>query len=187
MVPVQSHVRPLSSTKTSRARLTRNPQKIRPTWNKYNLYNLSRLRSSKVRYGTFFQQKWAAKRATRAYHGEHIREGKWSRMFSRRIPAVVPMNVRAMALQDGREQSAGRGSGKDTHISQQHRGRAIFKPATAMTPYASMTFWPLERRLDMAIWRSLFASSLRQAAQFVTHGHVRVNGKLVSFDKLRSK
>lgn len=40
-----------------------------------------------------------------------------------------------------------------------------------------MTFHPLERRLDTAIWRALFASSVKQARQFVVHGGVKVNGK----------
>lgn len=45
------------------------------------------------------------------------------------------------------------------------------------TPYMHMTFHPLERRLDTAIFRALFASSTRQARQFVVHGWVKVNGK----------
>lgn len=45
------------------------------------------------------------------------------------------------------------------------------------TPYMNMTFWPLERRLDTAIHRALFASSVSQARQFVVHGFVKVNGK----------
>jgi ribosomal protein S4 len=45
------------------------------------------------------------------------------------------------------------------------------------TPYMHMSFHPLERRLDTAIWRALFASSARQARQFVVHGWVKVNGK----------
>jgi predicted rRNA methylase YqxC with S4 and FtsJ domains len=37
----------------------------------------------------------------------------------------------------------------------------------------------MERRLDIAIFRALFASSARQARQFVLHGAVTVNGKKV--------
>lgn len=43
-----------------------------------------------------------------------------------------------------------------------------------------MTYAPLERRLDTAIFRAMFASSSRQARQFVIHGAVKVNGKQVS-------
>jgi len=42
-----------------------------------------------------------------------------------------------------------------------------------------MAFHPLERRLDTAIFRALFASSSKQARQFVVHGWVKVNGKKV--------
>ncbi|TKA73786.1 hypothetical protein B0A49_05136, partial [Cryomyces minteri] len=45
------------------------------------------------------------------------------------------------------------------------------------TPYMHMVYHPTERRLDTAIWRALFASSTRQARQFVVHGFVKVNGK----------
>ncbi|KAL9088676.1 MAG: hypothetical protein Q9159_002927 [Coniocarpon cinnabarinum] len=45
-----------------------------------------------------------------------------------------------------------------------------------MTPYMQMVYQPMERRLDMAVYRACFASSARQARQFVVHGGVRVNG-----------
>jgi ribosomal protein S4 len=44
----------------------------------------------------------------------------------------------------------------------------------------NMTFAGLERRLDVAVFRALFASSARQARQFVVHGSVKVNGVTVS-------
>lgn len=46
----------------------------------------------------------------------------------------------------------------------------------AEIPHAMQTFIGLERRLDFAVWRSLFASSLRQAAVFILRGGVKVNG-----------
>lgn len=48
------------------------------------------------------------------------------------------------------------------------------------TPYMNMTYAPFERRIDVAIHRALFASSTRQARQFVIHGAVKVNGQVVS-------
>lgn len=48
-------------------------------------------------------------------------------------------------------------------------------------PYMQMTFAPMERRLDVSIFRALFASSARQARQFVVHGAVKVNGKKMQF------
>jgi tyrosyl-tRNA synthetase len=120
---------------------------------------------------TFYQQKYEAKQNTRAYHGEQIREGKWERMFSRYLPSVVEMDARQLAMQDGVEQASGRGAGRDV-VEDDRR--------TQLTPYMQMTYWMNERRLDTAIFRSLFASSLRQARQMVVHGHVKVNGQKVS-------
>lgn len=153
---------------------------------------------------TFFQQKWAAKSKTRAYHGEHIPEKKWKRLFSRRLLSAVELPPEYLAAYDGSEQAAGRGSGLSTlnvtaesfskvaTPSLQERSRQRPPPFgdvnkllsdqfPNMTPYMQMTFAPLERRLDTAVFRALFASSVRQARQFVIHGAVKVNGKKVSF------
>lgn len=126
---------------------------------------------------TFFQQKWIAKSLTRGYHGEHIKEYQWERMFSRRPLSAVSMDPQYMARHDGSEQAAGRGSGLqgiDPKEAIGTRGNAR-KP----TPYMQQVFAPMERRLDIAIFRALFASSARQARQFVIHGAVTVNGKKV--------
>ncbi|TKA69400.1 hypothetical protein B0A49_06417 [Cryomyces minteri] len=144
--------------------------KVRQTWNKYNLYNLSRMTTPNASSRTFFQQKWGAKSLTRAYHGEQIREGQWTRMFRSHMPSVVPMDHQYLAQHDGSEQAAGRGSGLDLPPGEKKR-------ALPKTPYMHMVYHPTERRLDTAIWRALFASSTRQARQFVVHGFVKVNGK----------
>jgi hypothetical protein len=94
-------------------------------------------------------------------------------MFSRRIRSVVPMDAIRMARDDGSQASAGRGSGLDL-------GRS--GPRLRRTPFMQMTFAPLERRLDVAIFRALFASSTRQARQFAIHGAVTVNGQKVCLD-----
>ncbi|KAJ5136881.1 hypothetical protein N7448_005435 [Penicillium atrosanguineum] len=141
--------------------------KIRQSWSKYNLYNMQRFRNPGTVNRTFFQQKWTAKALSRAYHGEQVREGQWKRMFSKRIRSVIPMNTNDLAADDGSKASAGRGSG----LEKAEKG--ITK---RLTPYTQMAFAPLERRLDVAIFRSLFASSTRQARQFVIHGAVTVNG-----------
>ncbi|KAJ4400904.1 hypothetical protein N0V85_005638 [Neurospora sp. IMI 360204] len=158
---------------------------IRPTWNKYNLYNLATAgREPRIHNKTFFQQKWFAKSLTRAYHGEHIKERKWARMFSRRLPAVVNMDPAYMAKYNGSEQAAGRGSGLSEPPAYEKTDdgkpakQVIANPGRKVTtPYEQMTFAPLERRLDIAIFRALFASSARQARQMVVHGAVTVNGK----------
>ncbi|KAL2262600.1 hypothetical protein VTK26DRAFT_815 [Humicola hyalothermophila] len=149
--------------------------RIRQTWNKYNLYNLARMKTPPLYLKTFFQQKWIAKALTRGYHGEHIKEYQWERMFSRRPLSAVSMDPGYMARHDGSEQAAGRGSGLqgfDSKASIGTRGNLREK-----TPYMQQVFAPMERRLDIAIFRALFASSARQARQFVIHGFVTVNGK----------
>ncbi len=81
------------------------------------------------------------------------------------------MDHRYLAAFDGSEQAQGRGSGKDVPLALAKKKR--IEPL----PYMQMTFAPTERRLDTAIFRALFASSARQARQFVIHGAVKVNGK----------
>jgi len=100
-------------------------------------------------------------------------------MFRRRLAAVVPMSPEYLARNDGSIESAGRGAGlKDEH-GRDSDSRGGEKRRLPGTPYMQMTFAPLERRLDTAVFRSCFASSTRQARQFVVHGGVRVNGKKV--------
>ena len=165
-------------------------QKLRQSWNKYNLWNLKSFRLPRMMRRTFFQQKWSAKAMTRAYHGEHIKERQWERMFSRRLNTVVDMNPRYMAEHDGSEQASGRGSGRqpaplppNTRPSfedeYQRSPSNKTKRGDTPTPYMQMTFAPLERRLDTAVFRAMFASSSRQARQFVVHGGVTVNGQTV--------
>ncbi|KAM3464012.1 hypothetical protein MY5147_003335 [Beauveria neobassiana] len=173
--------------------------KLRQSWNKYNMYNIYRNAAREpVIKGTptFFQQKWAAKSRARAYHGEHIPEKKWVRLFSPRLMSAVDMPPEYLAAHDGSEQAAGRGSGLSTSDVNAERYSRVPAPESAienstpsspneligrqyheMTPYMQMTFAPLERRLDTAIFRAMFATSVRQARQFVLHGAVKVNGK----------
>ena len=144
------------------------------------MYNLSRITPPSYRTATFFQQKWTAKSLLRNYHGEQIREAQWTKMFKRRLNAVVPMQPDYLARNDGTIESAGRGGGlKDD--SGMDMASSFGKPRGPLpaTPYMQMTFAPIERRLDSAIFRALFASSTRQARQFVVHGAVKVNGKKV--------
>ncbi|KAF2629166.1 alpha-L RNA-binding motif-containing protein [Macroventuria anomochaeta] len=146
--------------------------KVRQDMSRWTLYSLSQLKQPNVSTRTFFQQKWTAKADTRAYHGEQIREKKWARLFKRSIPAVVPMDHKYLARHDGSEQAAGRGAGADSQDKQR---------TPPMTPYMQMAYYPIERRLDTAIFRALFASSVRQARQFCVHGLVTVNGKKMPY------
>lgn len=191
-------------------------QKVRQSWNKYNLYNLATWTPRLTRFKrTFFQQKWYAKSVTRGYHAPQMRERDWARMFNRKQPAVIDIDPTYLAKYDGTEQSAGRGSGRQVlpgkegdqvnaaNFSEYDRRRHnLFrvtnqgkippyryekdvmvglqaKPMEKLTPYMQMTYAPLERRLDTAIFRAMFASSTLQARQFCIHGAVTVNGKKV--------
>ncbi|KAF2971725.1 hypothetical protein GQX73_g1900 [Xylaria multiplex] len=158
--------------------------KLRQSWNKYNLYNIARARNPNIGtddMSTFFQQKWRAKGLLRTYHGEHIVERKWERMFNRRLLSVTNMDTKYMAQNDGSELAAGRGSGRDQEPKWDY-GRIDRR---AITPYMQMTFAPMERRLDIAVFRAMFASSARQARQFCVHGAVKVNGKVVPYPAYR--
>ena len=115
---------------------------------------------------------------TRGFHNPYLKEKAWERTFDRRLPAVVPMDYRYLAKYDGSEMALGRGRGQDKRTgNQEGRGEG----RKQQTPYMHMTFHPLERRLDTAIWRALFASSVKQARQFVVHGGVKVNGKQMRY------
>lgn len=94
-------------------------------------------------------------------------------MFRSSINSVVPLNHEDLAREDGARHAMGRGSGLEP--PPEKRPKPFPK-----TPYMNMVYAPIERRLDTAIFRALFASSTRQARQFVVHGYVKVNGKKAS-------
>ncbi|KAL7272560.1 hypothetical protein RUND412_004613 [Rhizina undulata] len=145
--------------------------RVRQSWNKYNLYNLTRQQRPNTRSRTFFQQKFAAKQETRKYHGEHMTKRAWQSIFRHSLKAVMPMSSQALARFDGSEQALGRGSGLEG-------GR---NSKFASIPFMHQMFAPMERRLDIAVFRAMFASSARQARQFVVHGFVKVNGKKMKY------
>ena len=91
-------------------------------------------------------------------------------MFRPVLKSVVPMDPEHLAKNDGSEQAMGRGSGLDL-------GPDRKKKKLPPIPYMNMVYGQMERRLDTAIFRALFASSTRQARQFCIHGYVKVNGK----------
>jgi ribosomal protein S4 len=95
-------------------------------------------------------------------------------MFTPHLNAVIPMDHKYLAEHDGSELARGRGSGLEEKLDLKE-----IRFGKNSIPYMHMTYAPLERRLDMAVWRALFASSARQARQFVIHGNVKVNGKKV--------
>ncbi|KAH6631785.1 hypothetical protein F5144DRAFT_231820 [Chaetomium tenue] len=102
-------------------------------------------------------------------------------MFTRRSLAAINMDPAYMARHDGSEQATGRGSGQKSRKGLDVSNVRNEGNSTNPTPYMQMMFAPMERRLDIAIFRALFASSARQARQFVLHGAVTVNGKKMTY------
>ncbi|CAZ83907.1 unnamed protein product [Tuber melanosporum] len=157
-----------NSTMRRKLNTLRKPQ-FRQSWSKYALYNMSRAPQPRIpSQKTFFQQKWAAKAEVRHYHGEHLTNRQWQNIFRHTMKASVPMQNTRLAQNNGSDMAMGRGSGLQ---GDEGYGRV------RTVPYMSQLFWPMERRLDMAVHRAMFASSARQARQFVVHGFVKVNGK----------
>ncbi|GMM38766.1 mitochondrial 37S ribosomal protein [Saccharomycopsis crataegensis] len=122
---------------------------VRASMNKYNLFNL--YKKAVPRFGslTLYQQKWTAKAETRAYHGEHLTESRWQTTFNPNLSSVAQLDS----------------------IEKIEQGKVI-----PPTPLQLQTFAVLEKRLDTALFRAMFASSVRQARQYVLHGYVKVNG-----------
>jgi small subunit ribosomal protein S4 len=54
------------------------------------------------------------------------------------------------------------------------------KAERAQGPTGENLIVMLERRLDNVVWRAGLASSRAQARQFISHGHVKINGRKVN-------
>ncbi|TGZ84398.1 alpha-L RNA-binding motif-containing protein [Ascodesmis nigricans] len=148
---------------------------VRQNWQPLSLYNLTRVpRVNRSR--TIYQQKFTAKKLTRKYHGEKLTTQQWKNLFKHSLASVVPMTTGQLAESDGSQYGAGRGSGANGRVPGKERERELQE-----TPYMLQTYAPLERRLDMAVFRAMFASSAIQARQFVVHGFVEVNGQKMKY------
>lgn len=123
--------------------------KVRASMNKYNLFNLYKKPSIRHTGRTLYQQKWTSKAETRAYHGEHLRERRFKTIFSPKLESVAQL---------------------DASI----KGEEVENTPLALQAYAS-----LEKRLEFAVFRAMFASSIRQARQFILGGYVKVNGVVI--------
>ncbi|CCF60291.1 hypothetical protein KAFR_0J02270 [Kazachstania africana CBS 2517] len=121
--------------------------RIRASFNKYNLFNLYKKGQIDFKTKTLYQQKWLAKQETRAYHGEFLTEGRWNAIFDSKLDSVAQLDASLRGDQEKIKE----------------------------TPYLLQTFAALEKRLDFALFRAMFASSVRQARQFILHGNVTVN------------
>lgn len=120
--------------------------RVRALMNKYNLFNLYKKPDPRYNGKTQFQQKWLAKKETRAYHGEHLTESRWKTLFLPSLESVAQLDASLKGMN------------------------------VAPTPMSLQTYAVLEKRLEFALFRSMFASSVRQAREFIRSGHVQVNG-----------
>lgn len=122
---------------------------VRMSMNKYNLFNLYKKSPLLFAGKTLYQQKYASKQETRGYHGEHIQEKRFKSIFN---PALNTFAQLDASLQ----------------------GKRVKR-----TPLSLQAFASLEKRLEIAVFRAMFASSVRQARQFILSGEVKVNGVVV--------
>lgn len=148
------------------------------SWSPQNLYNLWRrsctpfqeeavfTQSSK----TLFQQRWIAKRLTRAYHGDFINEKIFKRWY---LPSTLP-DVRPRKREE--DIFLWKWTGQDRKASKELRSREEDEKL-ALAPVASLMFEEVERRIDVFIFRCCFAHSVYEARRLVIHGRVLVNGK----------
>lgn len=123
--------------------------RVRASMSKYNLFNLYKKPTINYQGKSLFQQKWTAKQETRAYHGEHLTENRFKTIFDGKLESVAQLDASLKGV------------------------------AVAPTPVSLQTYSVLEKRLEFAIFRAMFASSIRQAREFVLGGHVSVNGVTV--------
>ena len=90
---------------------------------------------------------------------------------------MVPLRTQNLGASDGSRLAEGRGSGLEGVVDPSEK--ADMKRKRMVVPYMNQVYAPMERRLDTALFRAMFASSSMQARQFVIHGFVKVNGKKV--------
>ncbi|KAG8715412.1 mitochondrial 37S ribosomal protein nam9 [Ceratobasidium sp. 395] len=112
---------------------------------------------------TLFQQRWAAKRFVRAYHGDWIAEKRFQRWF---LPETLP---------DTRPSSSTSASSPVHEYAGRKQQRRLGEQQP--TPVTSLMLVEVERRIDVFLFRCCFATSAWQARQLVVHGKVKLNGK----------
>ncbi|KAK7040795.1 hypothetical protein VNI00_009701 [Paramarasmius palmivorus] len=154
----------------------------RMSWSTENLYNLCRRSYPSDIPGkkalnfdntgdSLFKQRWASKRAVRAYHGDYIPEKKFKRWY---LPDNIPdVRPRKTVLGDDKnvlEEFAGRKKAIEERYAEEEE-------EYGMAPVGSLMFSELERRIDSVVFRSCFASSIYEARHLVIGGNVLLNGQ----------
>lgn len=123
-------------------------KRIRPSLNKLNIYNLISWRKN-TNQNSQFRQLFFAKQEARSYHGPHMTETQFRNHFRPDLTSVSPLQSKNIRGKDVKE---------------------------ADIPHAMQTFGCLERRLDTAVYRAMFANSLFDAHNLIVRGFAKVNG-----------
>ncbi|EJD07890.1 alpha-L RNA-binding motif-containing protein [Fomitiporia mediterranea MF3/22] len=154
----------------------------RMSWSPRNLYNLYRRSLTELRDDTvftssgnsLFQQRWKAKRLTRAYHGDFINEKIFKRWYlPSTLPDVRPHSRRAI----GDDAEPLNKWAVRTNQAVKEKEQREEEELLAQAPVASLMFEEVERRIDVFIFRCCFAHSVYEARRMVIHGDVLLNGK----------
>ncbi|WOO81342.1 37S ribosomal protein S4-like, mitochondrial [Vanrija pseudolonga] len=165
----------------------------RMAWSPENLFNVW-LRTSPESYlhretefnttqKTLFQQRWLAKRLTKGYHGDHIMEKKFKRWF---LPESIPTIRHNSGGEAAKSVAAKNDMAKWVEGKARAGGRtdaekkAAALAKDAISPVGTLMYGEVERRIDVVIFRACLAQSVWQARSYVTHGHVKLNGKPVT-------
>ncbi len=152
------------------------------SWHPQNLYNLWRRSTVKKQESVFtettqtlFQQRWIAKRLTRAYHGDFINEKIFKRWY---LPDNLP-DVRPRRKAPGDDTEALAAFALQDRRAEGEKRRREEEDRQALAPVGSLMFTEVERRIDVFIFRCCFAHSVYEARRMVIHGNVLLNGKKV--------
>jgi ribosomal protein S4 len=122
---------------------------------------------------SLFQHRWIAKTLARAYHGDFIPEKIYKRWYMlETLPNVRPSGAIAGDDKTALHTYARRKVKQDEYQEEEQEND--------LAPVGSLMFAPVERRIDVFIFRCCFAHSVYEARRLVVHGHVMLNGKKVS-------
>ena len=139
---------------------------IEMSWTPQNLFSLAlnaRTAPEKELNKTTFQMRWRAKQQSIPYHAGHLTQHQFVRSRQRILPSVSRRS--SISNNNINGDSGSNGSGGELSLP--------FPPATMLT------FAFMERRVDVALFRSCLVTSIWHARQLVRRGHICVNGRRV--------
>jgi ribosomal protein S4 len=133
------------------------------SWNRYNLYNLykySRQGPEREINKTAFQLRWRAKQLCSAYHAGHLTQHQFRKQRQSTLPRIQRQPQQSDTFDSG--------------ASNQATMSLLPYPPTSMLAFAF-----LERRVDMALFRACFTTSIWESRSLCNTGDVWVNGQRI--------